>query len=37
VGEELCTGFSLGNLKERDDLGDLGIDRRIISNWIAKK
>jgi hypothetical protein len=26
----------VGNLKERDDLRDLGIDGRIISKWIAK-
>jgi len=26
-----------GNLKERDRLGDLGVDRRIILRWIFRK
>jgi len=30
-GREMYAAFLLGNLKERDDLGDLGIDGRIIS------
>ena len=33
-GEEGCIqGFGGGNLKERDHLGDLGIDGRIILSW----
>jgi hypothetical protein len=31
------TGFRWGDLKERDHLEDLGIDRRIILKWIFKK
>jgi len=31
---EVHTGFWWGNLKERDHLEDLGIDRRIILQWI---
>ena len=27
---EACTGFGWGNLRERDDLGDPGVDGRII-------
>jgi hypothetical protein len=30
-GREMYAAFLLGNLMERDDLGDLGIDGRIIS------
>jgi hypothetical protein len=36
-GGELHAGFWWGNLKERDHLEDLGIDRRIILKWIFKK
>jgi hypothetical protein len=34
---EVYTGFWWGNLKERDDLKDTGVIRRIILNWIFKK
>jgi len=33
---EVHTGFWWGDLGERDNLGDLGIDVRIILNWIFK-
>jgi hypothetical protein len=31
------TGFWWGNLRERDHLEDLGLDGRIILNWVFKK
>jgi hypothetical protein len=34
---EVHTGFSWGDLREGDQLGDPGIDRRIILKWIFKK
>ena len=34
---ETYTGFWWGNLKERDHLGDPGVDRRIILSWIFRK
>jgi len=34
---EVCTGFWWGNLKERDHLGDPGVDGRIILSWIFRK
>jgi hypothetical protein len=34
---EACTGFWWGNLKERDHLGDPGIDGRIILRWVFRK
>jgi len=35
-GRELCGRFWQGNFKERDNLEDLGIDRRVILKWILK-
>ena len=34
---EACTGFWWGNLRERDHLGDPGVDGRIILRWIFGK
>jgi len=34
---EVYTGFLWGNLRNRDDLEDPGIDRRIILSWIFRK
>jgi hypothetical protein len=34
---EVHTGFWLGDLKEGDNLGDPGVDKRIISKWIFEK
>jgi hypothetical protein len=34
---EACTGFWWGNLRERDQWGDSGVDERIILRWIFKK
>ena len=34
---EACTGFWWGNLRERDHLGDPGVDERIILRWIFRK
>jgi len=36
-GGEVYTGFWWGNLRERDQLGDLGVDGRIILKYIFKK
>jgi hypothetical protein len=29
--------FLWGNVKERDRLGDLGVDVRLVLNWILKR
>jgi len=34
---EAYTGFRWGNLKQTDDLGDPGVDGRIILRWIFRK
>jgi hypothetical protein len=34
---EVHTGFWWGDLRERDQLEDLGVDGRIILKWIFKK
>jgi hypothetical protein len=34
---EVCTGFWLGSLRERDRWGDRGVDGRIMLGWIFKK
>ena len=33
----MCTRFWWGNLRERDHLGNAGIDRSIILRWIFRK
>ena len=33
----MCTGFWLGNLKERDYWGDPDVDGRMILRWIFRK
>ena len=33
---EIGAGFWLGNVKKRDDLEDLGIERKTILKWILK-
>jgi len=38
MGEgEVYTGFGWGNLRERDHLGDPGVDRKIILGWVFRK
>jgi len=36
-GGEEYTGFWWGNLRERDHLGDPGVDGKIILRWIFRK
>jgi hypothetical protein len=36
-GGEVHTRFWWGNLREREHLGDPGIDGRIILRWISRK
>jgi hypothetical protein len=36
-GVEACTGFWWGNLRERDQWGDQGVDGRIILRWVFRK
>ena len=33
----MYAGIGWGNLRERDDLEDLGVDGRIILRWIFRK
>ena len=37
VRRETYTGFRWGNLRERDHLGDPGVDGRIILRWNFRK
>jgi hypothetical protein len=37
VRGEVCSGFWWGNLKERDHVGDTGVDERIILRWVYRK
>jgi hypothetical protein len=37
IKDEACTGFWWGNLRERDNWGDPGLDERIILKWIFRK
>ena len=32
-----CTGFWWGNLRERDQWGDPGVDEMIILKWVFRK
>ena len=34
---EAYTGFLCGKVKERDHLGDPGVDERIILRWVFRK
>ena len=34
---EVCTGFWLGNMRERDHWADPDVDGRIILRWIFRK
>jgi hypothetical protein len=35
--EEVHTGFCWGNLRERGHMEDLGVNGKIILNWIFKR
>jgi hypothetical protein len=35
--KEMCTGFWLGNLDERDHLVDLGVGGKMMSSWMLEK
>jgi len=37
MGGEVYTGLCWGNLRERDQLEDPGVDGRIILRWIFRK
>ena len=37
MGGEAYTGFWWGNLRKRDNLGNPGVDGRIILRWIFRK
>lgn len=37
LGEEKCTGFRLGNVKERDHLEDMVVDGRIMLQLVFSK
>jgi len=37
MGGVAYTGIWWGNLRERDHLGDTGVDERIMLRWIFKK
>jgi hypothetical protein len=38
LGElEMCVAFIWGKMRERDHLGDLGVDGRIILKWMLRK
>jgi hypothetical protein len=34
---EVYSGFWWGNLRERDHLGELGVDGRVILKWIFRR
>jgi len=35
--EEAYTGFWWGNVRERGDMGDPGVDGKIVLSWIFRK
>jgi hypothetical protein len=34
---EACTGFWWGNLREKDQWGDPGVDGRVVLRWLVRK